>query len=85
MGATATDERTDIASTLDFEPQCAVTEWNNGVMTAECPNPAAWIGIPPCGHEDYFCEGHHSDQRAFNCNTCGSMRMHLATYRWIRL
>lgn len=69
----------------DFEPDCAVTTTVHGIVKDKCTNPAVWLGIPPCGHDDYFCETHHADQRAFTCVTCRTRDMLLATYRWIRL
>lgn len=72
---------------LDFQPTCQVDvyEMKLKVRHSPCAQPAVWIGVAPCGHDDYFCETHHSDQRSFMCNTCGQRDMLLATYRWIRL
>ncbi len=79
-----------IADDLDFTPTCAVDERPKfgsvlGAKSNPCEQPAVWIGIPPCGHEDYFCEIHHSDSRSFYCEMCGQRDMMLATYRWVRL
>lgn len=76
---------------LDFTPECEVDVliMRNGVSTGvysdKCAKPAVWLGVPPCGHDAYFCEEHHYDQRAFRCRNCGRADMMLATYRWIRL
>jgi hypothetical protein len=85
MSANATKALPADVSSLDFQPPCAVTTTIKGRVTSRCSEPAAWLGIPPCGHEDYFCEEHHSDGRSFTCTVCKRRDMLLATYRWIRL
>jgi hypothetical protein len=81
--STATFELPDTAAVLDFTPECDVEE--PAPINAKCTKPAAWIGVAPCGHDSYFCEVHHYDQRAFTCNICGLKDTMLATYRWIRI
>lgn len=90
-----TDTRTqpveDIAETHDFDPECEVDVLivrqgiNTGIRKDQCRSTAAWVGVAPCGHDSYFCAQHHYDQRSFTCHQCGTMNMHLATYKWIRL
>lgn len=72
-----------VTSALDFEPECDVTTMQPGGSRLKCTNPAAWIGVPPCGHEDYFCREHRNDPRLFSCLTCKRRDMNLNTYRWI--
>ncbi len=86
MDDTATKPVTEAIDHLDFTPQCCVDEsTRQGERGNPCSHPAVWIGYPPCGHEGYFCEGHHSDQRLFRCYECGTDNQMLATYRWVRL
>jgi hypothetical protein len=53
-------------------------------IRVNCTEPAVWVGVPPCGHEGFFCEKHHSDTRSFQCRTCGNTTL-LAVYEWTRL
>jgi hypothetical protein len=80
MSTTPLDEAA-ITAALDFTPECEVIEPDGG----KCCRPAAWIGAAPCGHDYYFCDHHHSDQRSYTCHYCGSRDMLLATYLWTRI
>lgn len=82
--STCVEAETQDITELDFNPVCEVEEpgW---VEQVECAKPAVWVGTAPCGHDFYFCEQHHYDQRRFTCHQCGRRDMHLATYRWVRL
>lgn len=89
---TVVEPATDTVDQLDFTPICEVeervTELVNGRHTrvvVKCSNHAAWIGETPCGHDFYFCDTHHYDQRAFTCLVCGRRDLLFATYRWVRL
>jgi hypothetical protein len=82
---TKSDVLEDTSDELDFTPECDVDQLTRGVHHDKCTKPAAWVGIAPCGHDCYFCETHHYDQRAFICHVCGRNDLHLATYKWIRL
>lgn len=77
---------TDQIAHLDFQPPCEVEDYSsdNGGKP-KCPNPAAWVGIKPCGHSSYFCDPHHIDQRKFKCLECSMKDIHLATCKWVRL
>jgi hypothetical protein len=81
--ATQTDDLT--ALDLDFDPTCEVDEvTKQGVKYSECRAPAVWIGVGPCGHDSYFCETCHYDQRSHICRQCGNKTL-LAAYNWTRL
>jgi hypothetical protein len=72
---------------LDFDPACEVTYYGyDGKVKRRCEDVAAWIGIPPCGHEGYFCEHHRRHQGLqWKCLKCGARNMRMADYRWIPL
>jgi hypothetical protein len=82
----STVTETDIvaAGIEDVDPTCEVDETRRDAKNYKCYNPAVWVGVPPCGHEGFFCEQHHCDSRSFKCLVCGNITL-LATYRWIRL
>jgi hypothetical protein len=86
-----TDIREDTTGLLDFEPECHVDilivrgGCSTGIYLDKCTKTAVWVGTAPCGHDGFFCEEHHYDQRPFVCHLCGHANMMLATYIWIRL
>jgi predicted ester cyclase len=53
-------------------------------LRIECTNPAAWLGIPVCGHDSFFCEQHRSDPDEFICGVCGKLAR-LNNYRWVKI
>lgn len=84
MTTTIAAPTTIILDWAQLQPICQVDQITHGVHHGDCINPAAWLGIPPCGHDGFFCEQHHYDSRSFICRQCGNMTL-LAVYRWVRL